>query len=329
MRKTVIYSLVAVLALVFTGCGKPKTWQSNLGRVFGTYYSLNYKAEANYQWKLDSLFDVINKSMSTFDTLSTVYAINHSDGAVTVDDRFAYVFSVAQYVSEQSCGAFDITVAPLVNLWGFGFDPQDTSTYKSQAQIDSIKEFVGYDKVKITDGKLVKADGRVKLDLSAIAKGYACDVIADFLESQGADDMMVDIGGEIVTRGYNPMGELWRIGIVSPVDDTLQTNNDVEHIVEMDNKAIATSGNYRQFYITKERKVTHTIDPVSGYPVNGNVLSASVIAPNCTVADAYATTFMVVGDTTRIKDIIKASKYNLEAYVIVDSAGVHVGKWFR
>ncbi len=329
MRKTVIYSLVAVLALVFTGCGKPKKWQSNLGRVFGTYYSLNYKAEANYQWELDSLFDLINKSMSTFDTLSTIYAINHSDTAVAVDDRFAYVFDVAQYVSEQSGGAFDITVAPLVNLWGFGYDPQDTATYKSQAQIDSIKEFVGYDKVKIVDGKLVKADCRIKLDLSAIAKGYACDVIADFLENQGADNMMVDIGGEIVTKGYNPLGELWRIGIVSPVDDTLQTNNDVEHILEMDNKAIATSGNYRQFYITKERKVTHTIDPVSGYPVNGNVLSASVIAPNCAVADAYATAFMVVGDTTRIKDIIKASKYNLEAYVIVDSAGVHVGKYFH
>lgn len=329
MRKTVFYFVLAVLTIAFTGCGQPKEWQRNLGRVFGTYYSLNYKAEANYQFEIDSLFNIINKSLSAFDSLSTIYAINHSDVAVAVDDRFTYVFDVAQYVSEQSGGKFDITVAPLVNLWGFGFDPQDTAAYKSQTQIDSIKKFVGYDKIKISDGKLVKADGRVKLDLSAIAKGYACDVIADFLKSQGADDLMVDIGGEIVTSGYNPMGELWRIGIVSPVEDTLQTKNDVEHVVEMDNKAIATSGNYRQFYITKERKVTHTIDPISGYPANSNVLSASVIAPNCTVADAYATAFMAVGDTTKIKDMIKASKYSLEAYIIIDSLGVHTGKWVR
>ncbi|MBR4483174.1 MAG: FAD:protein FMN transferase [Paludibacteraceae bacterium] len=294
-----------------------------MGRVFGTYFSIKYTAPENYGAEFDSLFTVINKSLSTFDTSSVISRINRSDTAVVVDFHFATVCDDAFYVSRATDGAFDITVAPLVNLWGFGYDPSDTATLKTQAEIDSIKQFVGYDKISLEGGSLYKSDPRIKLDASAIAKGYACDIVSDFLDNRSVDNYLVDIGGEMVAHGVNSAGVPWRVGIVSPVDDASQTNTDVEHIVTLDNKAIATSGNYRQFYITKERKVSHTKDPITGYPTNHKLLSASVLAPVCDIADAYATSFMVIGDTARIRDIIKASKYDLEAVLIVDSAGTH------
>lgn len=310
-----------------TSCAK-KRLQSNVGRVFGTYYSFAYYATENYETDFDSIFTLVNKSLSTFDSTSIIYNINHSDGPVAVNEYFETVYGDALYVSQQTDGALDLTVAPLVNLWGFGYDPQDTSTYKSKTEIDSIMEFVGYNKISIKDGMLVKEDGRTKLDASAVAKGYACDLVAEFLLSKGVDRFLVDIGGEMVAHGKNPNNEYWRIGVVSPVDDATQTNNECEFAIQLKDKAIATSGNYRQFYVTKERKVSHTIDPRTGYPVDKKVLSATVISPRCSVADAYATSFMVVGDTTKIKDIIKASKYELEAYIIVDENGTHVTRHY-
>lgn len=323
MKKRVFLAIAVTITFIFCSCKRAAQPQNNVGKVFGTYYSIKYTAPENYGQEFDSLFAVVNKSLSTFDTSSVISRINRSDTAVIVDFHFATVYEDALYVSRATDGAFDMTVAPLVNLWGFGYDPSDTATLKTKAEIDSIKQFVGYDKISLEGGRLYKSDPRIKLDASAIAKGYACDLVGDFLESCSVENYLVDIGGEMVARGVNSAGVPWRVGIVSPVDDASQLNTDVESIISLDNRALATSGNYRQFYITKERKVSHTIDPVTGYPTNHKLLSASVLAPVCDIADAYATSFMVIGDTARIREIIKASKYDLEAVLIVDSAGHH------
>ncbi|MBO6034247.1 MAG: FAD:protein FMN transferase [Paludibacteraceae bacterium] len=323
MKKRVFLAIAVTIAFIFCGCRRAAQPQNNVGKVFGTYFSIKYTAPENYGAEFDSLFTVVNKSLSTFDTSSVISRINRSDTAVIVDYHFATVCEDALYVSRATDGAFDMTVAPLVNLWGFGYDPSDTATLKTQAEIDSIKQFVGYDKISLEGGRFYKSDPRIKLDASAIAKGYACDLVGDFLDSRSVENYLVDIGGEMVAHGVNSAGVPWRVGIVSPVDDASQLNTDVESIISLDNRALATSGNYRQFYITKERKVSHTIDPVTGYPTNHKLLSASVLANTCAIADAYATSFMVIGDTARIRDIIKASKYDLEAVLIVDSAGHH------
>lgn len=323
MKKRVFLAIAVTITFIFCSCRRAAQPQNNVGKVFGTYYSIKYTAPENYGQEFDSLFAVVNKSLSTFDTSSVISRINRSDTAVIVDFHFATVYEDALYVSRATDGAFDMTVAPLVNLWGFGYDPSDTATLKTKAEIDSIKQFVGYDKISLEGGRLYKSDPRIKLDASAIAKGYACDLVGDFLESRSVENYLVDIGGEMVARGVNSAGVPWRVGIVSPVDDASQLNTDVESIISLDNRALATSGNYRQFYITKERKVSHTIDPVTGYPTNHKLLSASVLAPVCDIADAYATSFMVIGDTARIRKIITASKYDLEAVLIVDSAGHH------
>ncbi len=309
--------------MVLTSCYNKKTLQSNIGKVFGTYYSFVYYAEENYQSDIDSLFNLINGSLSPFNENSVISRINASENGGEVDDMFVNVFTDAEYVSQSTNGLFDITIAPLVNFWGFGFDPKDTASYKTQEEIDSIRTFIGYERVHLEGNTITKDDPRTQLDASAIAKGYACDVIADFMVSKGVDRYMLDIGGEIIARGKNPDGEWWKIGVVKPVDDASQTKNDIEFSIPLKNQAIATSGNYRQFYITKERKVSHTINPITGYPANSYVLSASVITSRCTIADAYATSFIVAGDTTLIKNIIKASKYDLEAYIIVDENGEH------
>jgi len=324
MKKILVILFVVISAAVLTSCYKPKHLQSNIGRVFGTYYSFNYYADENYQSDIDSLFSIIDSSLSTFNQNSQISLFNASEVGCNINPMFEEVYSSAHYVSQSTGGLFDITVAPLVNYWGFGFNPKDTSFVRSQSDIDSIKKFVGYDKLHLEIDKFLrKSDSRVQLDASAIAKGYACDVIADFLISKGVDRYMLDIGGEISTHGRNPNGEWWNIGVVKPVDDASQISNDIEFSVPLKNQSIATSGNYRQFYITKERKVTHTINPITGYPVNSKVLSASVISSKCIIADAYATAFIVAGDTTVIKNIIKASKYELEAYIIVDENGEH------
>ena len=324
MKKLIICVVLSLVVMFVTqACVRTKALQTNVGKEFGTYYSFKYKAYENYGEQFDSLFAQINSSLSTFNPQSVISRINSNDTTVATDAYVDTVFHYSEYVNHATDGAFDITVAPLVNYWGFGYEPNSQSAERTQAQIDSIREFVGFDKISLRGGRLYKADSRTKLDASAVAKGYACDVMAAFLDGEGVTDYLIDIGGEMVARGINYGGVPWRVGVVSPVEDTTQVSNDVEFILPLKDCAIATSGNYRQYYITKERKVSHTIDPVTGYPVNHKLLSASVLAPKCAIADAYATAFMVIGDTARIKNIIKASKYDLEAYLIVDSAGVH------
>jgi thiamine biosynthesis lipoprotein len=230
--------------------------------------------------------------------------VNQNDTTVVADSLFTLVFTTAQQVSRQTNGAFDITVAPLVNAWGFGFDPTRT---RSQTMLDSLKACVGYQKIQLENGKITKQQPCVQLDASAIAKGLGCDVVASYLESQGVQHYLIDIGGEMRLKGVNNQYKHWRIGVQQPTEDSILVSNQVAAILSVSNVGVATSGNYRQFYYQDGKKISHTIDPRTATPCNHNLLSTTVIAPTTMLADAYATAFMVLGDKDSIEAIANAN----------------------
>ena len=251
-----------------------------------------------------------------FNQQSIISRINRND-SVTTDELFNTMFREAMAISQLSDGAFDITVAPLVNAWGFGFKH---SIDIEPNVIDSLHQFVGYQKIRMQDGKIVKDDPRTMLDCSAIAKGYACDVVADTLEAYGCTDFCIEIGGELVVKGLNSKGVNWHIAINKPVEDSLCVNSEIQEIVELTNCGMATSGNYRNFYEIDGKKYAHTIDPRTGYPVQHNLLSATIVAPDCMTADAWATACMVAG-FEKAQIWIK-NRSDLKGYLIYEEDGV-------
>lgn len=292
-------------------------YQRNEGRVFGTLYHMIYEYPTDLKDSIEAELLRFDGSLSTFNERSVISRVNRNDRTVVLDEWFTTLFSKSLEVSRVTDGAFDFTVAPLVNLWGFGFKKREQVTPE---KVDSILAFVGYDLVELQEGHVVKRDPRVMLDGSAIAKGYACDVIAAQLRRYGIQNFMVEIGGELVASGHNPKGELWRVGINKPLEDSEAIGGELEEVLALSNVAMATSGNYRNFYEEGGKKYAHTIDPKSGYPIQHNLLSATVVAPDCMTADAYATAFMVLG-LERSMAIVEADAL-LEGYFIyTDSVG--------
>ena len=266
-------------------------YQNNTGFIFGTTYNITYQSDIDLQKDIEAEMNKVNVSLSTFEPQSIISKVNQNRD-VRLDNMFTEVFTLAEQISRETDGAFDITVAPLVNEWGFGFK---SGVAPNKHVIDSLKQLTGYQKVKLAGGRVVKTDPRIMLDCSAIAKGYGSDVVAKFLKSKGIDNFMVEIGGEIVTSGISPERVPWRIGVTKPEDDSLQQQQALQTVLNVTDKAMATSGNYRNFYYKGGKKYAHTIDPKTGYPVQHNILSATVIANSCAEADAYATAFMVMG----------------------------------
>lgn len=266
-------------------------YQHDRGMVFGTVYHITYQSSKSLQKDIEAELAKVDASLSPFNERSIITAVNENRDTV-VNKMFSDVFALAMKISDSTNGAFDITVAPLVNAWGFGFKGGAIPT---RHQVDSLKALVGYHKVSLTNGRVSKTDPRIMLDCSSIAKGYGCDVVAKFLSAKGIDNYMVEIGGEIVTRGISEKRLPWKIGVTKPTDDSLNVNQEIQTIINVTDKAMATSGNYRNFYYKNGRKYAHTIDPSTGYPVQHNILSSTVIADDCATADAYATAFMVMG----------------------------------
>lgn len=297
--------LILLTVLCCIACTPQSTYRNDSGRVFGTYYKIIYSAPEDLHDGIKASLQRVNASLSTFDSTSIISRINQNDTNVVVDSLFTVVFTTAQQVSEQTSGAFDITVAPLVNAWGFGFEPTRT---RSQATLDSLKACVGYQKINLKEGKITKQMPCVQLDASAIAKGLGCDVVAQYLESQGVEHYLVDIGGELKLKGQNDKGKNWRIGIQQPAEDSLLVSNDVAAILSLTDVGVATSGNYRQFYYQDGKKISHTIDPRTAAPCQHNLLSTTVVAPTTMLADAYATAFMVLGDRDSIEAVAKANQ---------------------
>ena len=319
MNKKKLLWQVPFLLLLIVGTivilKKQPPFRTNEGMVFGTIYKITYQHSDDLQNEIKAAMMEVDNSLSPYNPNSIITRINHNEDTV-LNEHFLHVFNLAQQISAETEGAFDITVAPLVNAWGFGFKH---SINIDPNVIDSLRQFVGYQKIKLEDGKIVKEDARTMLDCSAIAKGYGVDRVARLLDQKGVQHYMVDIGGEVVLKGKNPRMKTWRIGINKPVEDSLSVNQELQTILEVSDVGMATSGNYRKFYYKDGKRYAHTIDPRVGTPVQHNILSATVIAKDCTTADAYATAFMVMG-LEEAKAFCEAHP-ELHAYFICDGEG--------
>lgn len=312
------FFLLISIAFLASCSSKPSDYVKNQGLIYGTTYSIIYESPngENLQEGIEAEMNRLNKSLSTFDDSSIISKINQNIDT-ELDDYFLTVYNKAVEVSDASDGAFDITVAPMVNVWGFGFENKENVTPEL---IDSLKHLVGYKKIKIENGKLIKEHPNTMLDCSAIAKGFACDIVANYLKKQGCKNYMVEIGGEVVAYGKNDKGKYWNIGISRPDDGNMLNTQELKAIIELKEKAVATSGNYRNFYIENGKKYAHTIDPKTGYPVQHSLLSTTVLADDCMTADAFATAFMVLGLEKSIE--LANSRNDIEVYFIyADEAG--------
>jgi len=280
--------------LILNAC-QEKRYIMDEGYIFGTVYHITYASSKDLKPTIETELQDFDAALSMFNPNSTISQINRA-GKEKMDlnkaPRTLKVIEESIKISELTHGAFDITVAPLVNAWGFGFKHID---HVSQQNIDSLRQFVGYRLLQLHNGILSKADSRVQLDASAVAKGYACDVVAELLRKNGVKNYLIEIGGEMVLSGKNPNGTEWRVGIDEPIDDTTSTDMKWKQKLILTDRAIATSGNYRRFYEKNGKKYAHTIDPATGYPVQHSLLSATVVAKDCLTADALATSFMVMG----------------------------------
>ena len=285
-------------------------FQTEEGSIFGTVYHIKYQYKESLHDSILARLKDIDASLSMFNPASTVSCINRGE-SMKADSLITSVWNVSRSISQETDGAFDPTVAPLVNVWGFGYKKQQVP---DKALIDSLLDLVGWYRISIHNGNFCKDDPRIILDFSAVAKGFGVDHVANLFRNMGIENFMVEIGGEIVAQGTNPKGEAWRIGINKPDDDTTCIKNDLQEVIEVHDGALATSGNYRNYYIQNGRKIGHTIDPKTGYPAQQSILSSTVKAPSCAMADGYATAFMVMG-MKRSQDFLKEHP-QLQAYFI-------------
>lgn len=317
-QRSLFIALLAVIAiiclLVFKRSGSQAavSYQHNEGTVFGTLYHAKYLYDKDLQAELEAELQKVDASLSMFNPQSTISKINRNETDET-DEMLSEVLKLSFTIYEATDGAFDPTVAPLVNAWGFGFK---SGQMPDSTQVDSLLALVGLSHIHLDGNKLTKDNPLSILDFSAIAKGYGVDRAAQVLRNHDIKNFMVEIGGEIVTEGVNEKGEPWRIGINKPDDDSTSTNTELQDIIELSGKAIATSGNYRNYYIKDGRKIAHTINPKTGYPAQQDILSSTVIAPTCAEADAFATAFMVLG--TKAANRVLEKQPQLETYFITN-----------
>ncbi|HSP83469.1 MAG TPA: FAD:protein FMN transferase [Gillisia sp.] len=287
------------LLLLFISCNSASEIEEQVfsGEALGTTYQIKlfHPEKLEIQQGLDSIFKVINSSMSTYQADSDISRINAGDSTVVVDEHFVKVYNYSLQIYEESNGFFDPTVGKLVNAYGFG--PEMGSTQLGESKLDSIREFVGFNKITLNpQNKIEKLHPEIFIDFNAIAKGYTVDVIAGYLDDKNVQDYLLELGGELVAKGINrKKDQAWAVGIDNPLQD--ESTRSLQAIVKLENRAMATSGNYRKFRIDSVtgQRFVHTINPLTGLAEKSNLLSASVLAENCTLADGYATAFMALG----------------------------------
>jgi len=321
-NKTLITLIIEVLIITiavgfyFAFVFKPKTeirYIHNEGEAQGTSWSATYEQPEgiDLQEKIEKRLHEFDLSLSGYVPQSIISRINRNDSTVRTDADFEKMYRVAMEVSKRTNGAFDITVGPLVKAWGFGFGSSEPSKIPD---VSKLLPYVGYHKVKLINHKIIKEDPNIIIDSNALAQGQSSDIIGKMLEENGCKNYMVDIGGEVVVKGINDKGVNWKIGIDNPIEDATNTINEIQTIISISNCGLTTSGNYRKFYYLNGKKYAHEIDPRNGYPVVHNLLSATVVAPTCILADAYATAFMVIGVDSTLK--VCKSIPNLDCYLI-------------
>ena len=297
-------------------------YQRSEGAIFGTVWHATYQSDSLLDEAILAELQAVDASLSMFNPQSTLSRINQGTSLQT-DSLLRIVLTQAYQISQATNGAFDVTVAPLVNAWGFGFK---NGTLPDSAQVDSLLQFVGWQGVELRGDSLLKADPRMVIDLSAIAKGFGVDQVAALFRRRGIRNYMIEIGGEVALSGENARQQPWSIGVNKPVEDSTSTNQDIQTILQLTDCALATSGNYRNFYVSPDgRKLAHTIDPHTGHPVQHSILSSTVVAPTCAMADAFATAFMVMGlDSARQ---VLSRQPQLKAYFIYSDAHGQLRTW--
>jgi thiamine biosynthesis lipoprotein len=314
------------IALCLVACGNETTGVEQIqlnGYAQGTTFQIKYLADpaVDMSGAVDSLLRAVNRSMSTYDSTSIISHINrHSDSLVAVDPLFVEVYRRSVAIAEESHGAFDPTVGPLVELWGFGLSKRATV---DSSKVDSTRAYIGYQQTGLKKDMFFMPKG-FRIDFNAIAQGFTVDLIARYFEDHGIENYFVEVGGETRARGNNINGRVWRIGIDKPTDDIEDEEERLKAIVEVNNRALATSGNYRKYWVdeTTGLKYAHTINPATAYPAKNRLLSATIVANSCMDADAYATVCMVLGTSKSIEFI--TSKPELEAYLIYSNED---GEW--
>ena len=313
--------LLFIIATVFI-VRKQTPYQENEGKIFGTIYHATYQYPENLQKEIEAELKKVDNSLSPFNQASIISRINRNEDA-TPDSLFTEVIGCSEKISQETNGAFDITIAPLANVWGFGFKK---GAFPDSVTVDSLLEITGYEKIKLENGKFIKSDPRIMISCSAVAKGYGSDVVARYFDRKGIQNYMIEIGGEVVVKGNNPKKTPWHIGISKPVDDSLSVNQELQTVLKITNVGMATSGNYRNFYYKDGKKYAHTIDPKTGYPVQHSLLSATVIAPDCMSADAYATSFMVMG--LEKSEAFAEANPGIDAFFIYEDENGKTQTWF-
>jgi thiamine biosynthesis lipoprotein len=294
-------SIAFIVLLVFFSCKKTITYDNFTGFAQGTTYSMVFENDGSLNGQelkadVEKILRDFDMSLSLYVDSSILSKVNRNED-VTPDSYFLNVFKKSAEITEITDGAFDITVGPFVKAWGFGPDAHKSFT---ESKRDSLAKFVGMDKVRIENGKVVKTYPGVDLDFNAIAQGYSVDVVYDYFDSKGIKSYLVEIGGEVRVKG-DKQGVMWRIGIDRPSDDNMLPGNDLQAIISLKNRSLATSGNYRKFYVENGIKYSHTIDPRTGYPARNQLLSATIIADDCATADGIATACMVFGKEKTIE----------------------------
>lgn len=296
-----------------TGCDSVEK-QQFFGTTQGSYYSIIYYDEQNrdFSGDFDSIFREIENTLSLWDENSMISRVNRNDESVVLNQIFIDNFNYAMRAAELSEGYFDPTVGPLVSAWGFHFKDGVEMTPEI---VDSLKQFVGYHKIKIEDGKVIKENPDMTLDFNAVAQGYTTDMIGDFLLLNGVGNFLVDVGGEILAMGNKPNGDLWKVGIEKPAEDK-DAERIVQEIVELKDKSIVTSGNYRKYVERNGKRYSHSIDPNTGFPAANNMLSATIICDDTSWADCLASICMLVG-MERAKEILATQK-DVKAFFIYE-----------
>ena len=293
--------VVYFLILLLSSCRKTVTYDNFAGFAQGTTYSVVFGNDGSLNGQelkadVEKILREFDMSLSLYVDSSVLSKINRNED-VTPDSYFLEAFKKSEEISKITDGAFDITVGPLVKAWGFG---PDAHKYFTESKRDSLLRFVGMDKVKIENGKVVKSVPGVDLDFNAIAQGYSVDIVCGYFDTRGIKSYLVEIGGEVRVKG-DKQGVMWRIGIDRPSDDNMLPGNDLQAIISLKDRSLATSGNYRKFYVENGIKYSHTIDPRTGYPARNQLLSATIIADDCATADGIATACMVMGKEKTIE----------------------------
>ncbi len=310
----ILSPILFISFFLINGCYSPGSgvYVKIAGFTQGTTYHITYETPDTSDLKpeIESLLNDFSKLFSLYDPSSLISKINRNEETL-VNNMFKYVFNKSGQVWKESDGYFDVTVLPLVNAWGFG---PGEKVNMEKSRLDSLLQFVGMEKIKIVDDRIIKEKPEIQLDFNAIAKGYSVDVVAEYFDNNKIKNYMIEIGGEIRTKGLNPNNKLWKIGVDRPDFGNMIPGQQMQVILQMKNKSLATSGNYRKFYEEDGVKYAHSINPKTGYPSKNQLLSTTVIANDCISADAWATAFMVMGLEKSIQ--LLENQNELEAYLI-------------